>query len=83
MLFLLFHLGKDRYVLEAGRVVKVLPMVDLKKIPEAPRGVAGIFNYHGQPVPAVDLSELTLGQPAGERLSTRIILIHYPDESGL
>ena len=82
MLFLLFHLGKDRYVLEAGRVVKVLPLVDLKKIPEAPQGVAGIFNYHGQPVPAVDLSELTLGQPAGERLSTRIILIHYPDESG-
>ncbi len=27
-------------------------------------------------------SELTLGQPASERLSTRIILIHYPDESG-
>ena len=75
-------IGKDRYVLEAGRVVKVLPLVDLKKIPEAPRGVAGIFNYHGQPVPAVDLSELTLGRPAGERLSTRIILIHYPDESG-
>ncbi len=27
------------YVLEAGRVVKVLPLVDLKKIPEAPRGL--------------------------------------------
>jgi chemotaxis-related protein WspB len=82
MLFVLFHLGKDRYVLEARRVLKVLPLVDLKKIPEAPRGVAGIFNYNGQPVPAIDLSELTLGQTAGERLSTRIILIHYPDETG-
>jgi len=82
MLFLLFQLGKDRYVLEAARVLEVLPMLDLKQIPEAPKGVAGIFNYHGQPVPAIDLSELTLGRPAGERLSTRIILINYPDETG-
>jgi chemotaxis-related protein WspB len=28
------------------------------------------------------LSELTLGHPAAERLSTRIILVNYPDESG-
>ncbi len=82
MMFLLFHLGKDRYVLEAARVIEVLPMLDLKQIPEAPKGVAGIFNYHGRPVPAIDLSELTLGRPAGERLSTRIILINYPDETG-
>lgn len=82
MLFLLFQLGKDRYVLEATRVIEVLPLLDLKQIPEAPKGVAGIFNYHGKPVPAIDLSELTLGHPAGERLSTRIILINYPDETG-
>jgi chemotaxis-related protein WspB len=82
MMFLLFQLGNDRYVLEAARVIEVLPMLDLKKIPEAPKGVAGIFNYHGQPVPAIDLSELTYDHPAGERMSTRIILINYPDESG-
>ncbi len=36
MLFLLFQLGKDRYVLEAARVIEVLPLMDLKQIPEAP-----------------------------------------------
>lgn len=82
MLFLLFKLGKDRYVLEASRVVEVLPLLELKEIPQAPKGVAGIFNYHGKPVPTIDLSELTMGRPAGERLSTRIILINYPDETG-
>ena len=82
MLFLLFQLGKDRYAIEARRVLKVVPLMELKRIPSAPRGVAGIFNYHGRPVPAVDLSELTLGQPAPERLSTRIIVIQYPDEAG-
>ena len=81
-MFLLFHLGKDRYVLEARHVIEVLPLLELKKIPEAPRGVAGMFSYRGRPVPAIDLNELTLGQPAAQCLSTRIIIINYPDESG-
>ena len=70
MLYLLFQIGKDRYAIEARHAVEVLPFVDLEKIPQAlsapsapsqrPRGVAGIFNYRGQPVVAVDLCELTL-----------------------
>jgi chemotaxis-related protein WspB len=82
MLFLLFQLGHDRYVLEARRVVEVLPLLALKQIPQAPRGVAGLFNYRGRPVPAVDLSELTLGQPARQSMSTRIIVVNYPDGAG-
>jgi chemotaxis-related protein WspB len=82
MLFLLFQLGNDRYALQASRVLEVLPLVELRKIPDAPKGVAGIFNYRGRPVPAVDLSELTLGKPSDPRLSTRIIVVNYPDEQG-
>ena len=82
MLFLLFQLGKDRYALEASRVVEVLPLLEMKQLPQAPKGVAGIFNYRGRPVPAVDLSALTLGQPASERFSTRIIIVNYPDHRG-
>lgn len=82
MLFLIFQLGKERYALEANRVVEVVPLVELKKIPGAPQGVAGIFNYRGRPVPAVDLSALTLGEPARDCLSTRIIVINYPDHAG-
>jgi len=82
MLFLLFQLGKDRYALEARRVVEVVPLLELKQLPQAPKGVAGIFNYRGQPVPAVDMSELTLGNPAAERFSTRMIVVHHPDSSG-
>jgi chemotaxis-related protein WspB len=82
VLFLLFQLGNDRYVLDASRVVEVLPLLELKQIPQAPKGVAGLFNYRGQPVPAVDLSQLTLDQPAGQRLSTRIIVVNYPGQTG-
>jgi chemotaxis-related protein WspB len=82
VLFLLFQLGSDRYALDVSRVVEVLPLLQLKKIPQAPRGVAGIFNYRGQPVPAVDLCELILGRAAQERLNTRIILVNYADDAG-
>ena len=82
MLFLLLQLGNDRYALEASRVVEVVPLLAIKRLPRAPKGLAGIFNYRGRPVPAIDLCELTLGQPARERLSTRIIIVNYRDEHG-
>lgn len=82
MLFLLFQIGNDRYALEARQAVEVIPFVALKKIPHAPRGVAGVFNYRGRPVPAVDLCELTFGRPARELLSTRIIVVNFPDAAG-
>ncbi len=78
MLFLVFQIGRDRYALEAKRVVQVLPLLRLKCLPQAPKGVAGVFLYHGQAVPAVDLSELTLGKPAAELFSTRLIVLEYP-----
>jgi chemotaxis-related protein WspB len=82
VLFLLFHLGPDRYALDAGKVVEVLPLLQLTPLPQAPRGVAGLFNYRGQPVPAVDLGDLLLGQPASDRLTTRIILVNYHADDG-
>lgn len=82
MLFLLFQLGKDRYALDASQVAEVLPLVSFKEIPQSPPGVAGAFNFRGAPVPLIDLSQLTLNRPAQSRLSTRIILVHYPDGRG-
>jgi len=82
MLFLLFQLGNDRYALEAGQVAEVLPLVSLKQIPQAPPAVAGVFDFRGEPVPVVDLSQMARGCPARCRLSTRIILVHYPDGNG-
>ncbi|MBP9900697.1 MAG: chemotaxis protein CheW [Verrucomicrobiota bacterium] len=82
MLFVLFQLGQDRYALEARRVVEVLPLLALKRLPASPRGVAGVFVYRGQPVPALDLCELTLGRPAREQLSTRILLVQHRQTAG-
>jgi chemotaxis-related protein WspB len=82
MLFLIFQLGKDRYAVEADRVLEVLPLLDIKRLPQAPKGVAGIFNLRGRPVPAIDLNELAFGHPTRERLTTRIIVINHTDANG-
>jgi chemotaxis-related protein WspB len=78
MLFILFQIGRDRYALSARSIIEVLPLMNLKRVPCAPVGVAGVFNYRGAPVPVVDLNEMMLGEPAARRLSTRIILVIYP-----
>ena len=81
MLFILFQIGPDRYALSASGIIEVLPLTNLKRIPGAPTGVAGVLNYHGTPVPVIDLNEMTLAEPAARRLSTRIILVRYPLEA--
>lgn len=79
MLFLLFQLGSERYALDAGQIVAVLPRLGVKAIPHAPPAVAGLCQYRGVPVPVIDLSELALGRPSAKRLSTRIVLVQFPD----
>lgn len=82
MLFILFQLGTDRYALPAADLVEVLPLVTLKAIPGAPRGVAGLMDYRGAPVPVIDLSLLTFGVPAARRVSTRVLMARYPAGDG-
>ncbi|WAC28496.1 chemotaxis protein CheW [Ancylobacter sp. SL191] len=79
MLFLTFRIGKDRYVLDARQVEEVLPLVAAKALPGAPSGIAGLISYHGQPVPLLDLALLATGQPVAEVMSSRIILLRYPE----
>lgn len=82
MLLLVFQLGADRYALDVGPIVEVLPLVSFRPIPQAPRGVLGVINYHGGPVPLVDLADLALGKPSRLRMSTRIILVNYVEPGG-
>jgi chemotaxis-related protein WspB len=82
LLFLVFHVGHDRYVLDAAQVIEVLPLVVFKRIPLSPPGVVGAFAYHGAPVPAIDLSQVMVGRASRHRLSTRIVLVRYPDVRG-
>ena len=83
MVYLLFQIGADRYALEAAGIAAVEPLVRWKRIPQAAAGVAGVVDYHGQPVPVVDLSAMALGQPAQASLSTRLVLVQYRCSDGV
>lgn len=82
MMYILFSIGDDRYALDSSHVVEVVPRVELWPVPKAPPYVAGLFRYRGQLVPVLDLCQLMKNQPCPVRLSTRILLVHYPDDDG-
>jgi chemotaxis-related protein WspB len=82
MMYILFSIGQDRYALDSSHVAEVVPRVELWQVPRAPTYVAGVFRYRGQLVPVLDLCQLMHGQPCPVRLSTRILLVHYPGPDG-
>jgi chemotaxis-related protein WspB len=82
MLFLVMTAGASRYAIDVAQVVEVVPFVHVTPVARAPAAVAGVITYRGAPVPVVDLPQLLAGRPAARRLSTRVILIHYPHAEG-
>ena len=82
MLLVLFHIGKERYAVDSGEVIEIVPLVQFRPIPRTPDYVAGLFLYRGQIVPVIDLCALAGVGPAKKLLSTRILLVRYPDADG-
>ncbi|MCJ1887653.1 chemotaxis protein CheW [Pseudomonas sp. LA21] len=76
-LYLQFRLGADRYALDVHDVIEVLPLPVLKRVPEAPAWVAGLYVNRGEPLPVIDLSQLAFGHSAPRRTSTRLVLVRY------
>ena len=82
MLVLLFQAGEQRYALDASRIREVMPLVNIRPVPFAPEGVAGVLDYRGAPAPVLDLSALLQHGHARSCLSTRLIVVDYPDATG-
>ena len=79
---LIFYIGNDRYALDTSHVVEVIPMVLVREVPQAPKYVAGVFNYRGTIVPTIDLCQLIKGSPSRSSLSTRIVMVNYRHADG-
>ncbi|WP_144143886.1 chemotaxis protein CheW [Paraburkholderia sp. BCC1884] len=81
MLFILFTLDSERYVIDATQVERLMPLTPQsppKAIPGAPSWVAGVLDHDGLPLPVIDLPALALGRPAAQLMSTRVVLVRYP-----
>lgn len=79
---LIFHIGNDRYGLRLGAIVRVLPLLELKQLPLAPEHVAGLMDFHGVPVPVIDLCRLAGAPPARAHFDTRIVIVDYLADDG-
>ncbi len=82
MKVLVFQIGPDRYGLPLALTARVLPVMEMKRVPLAPDFVAGLIDLHGAPVPVIDLSRLAGIVPDQVWHDTRIILVHYPAAAG-
>ncbi|MFL9885112.1 chemotaxis protein CheW [Paraburkholderia agricolaris] len=81
MLFILFTLDSERYVIDATQVERLMPLTPQsppKTIPGAPSWVAGVLDHEDAPLPVIDLPALALGRPAAQLMSTRVVLVRYP-----
>lgn len=76
-LFLVFRIGGQRFALDTREIAEVLPRLPLKPIARTPDWVAGVLAHRGTLVPVIDISALSFGQPAPQRTSTRLVLVHY------
>jgi len=80
---LIFHIGPDRYGLRLRSIVRVLPLLELKRLPLAPDSVAGLMDFHGRSVPVIDLCRLSGVAPAREHFDTRIVVVDYVAPDGV
>lgn len=82
MLFLVFHIGDQRFALKAKVIEEITPLVELGKIPKVVPYIAGIFHYRGAMIPVIDLCQLLENRSSMAKVSTRIVVIRFSDKNG-
>ena len=79
--FLAFQVAQQRFALPLKKVQRVLRMVALIPVPEAPDVIVGLINIHGQVMPVISLrARLGLGTPCAD-VNDRIVLIKTGDRT--
>lgn len=74
-MLLLFEIEENLYAIDTAQVVEIVPLVLIRKVLAAPNHIAGVFNYHGRILPAIDLCQLIRGTPCQVSYSTRIVIV--------
>lgn len=77
MLFLLFQIGNDRYVIEGNKIIEIIPNLKIKPVLKAPDYVTGLLNYRGEVIPVIDINKLCIDKFTSSSLSSRIVIIKY------
>jgi purine-binding chemotaxis protein CheW len=80
--YLSFHLGREEFAIQVGRVREIMGVQDITAVPQTPAHVRGVINLRGKVVPVVDL-RLKFGLPEMEYSQrTCIIVVQVVGEAG-
>ncbi len=85
MLAIVFSAGHLSYAIAAQNVVRVLPLTELRAVPQAPDGVIGLLHYDNALLATVDLRLLLESTPCIRALSSRLIIVKItsPDRTAV
>ncbi len=73
--FLIFTLRGDRYAMNVSDLSEVMETPPTFPIPKAPKTFLGVMNFHGTPMPVLDLASFLHGEPP-ENTGRILILDH-------
>lgn len=74
--FVVFKLGDEEYGVDILQVKTIERIMNITRVPKAPKFVEGVINLRGEVVPVIDLRK-RFDLPAKERTdSTRIIIVN-------
>jgi purine-binding chemotaxis protein CheW len=80
-LFVGFRVDQHLYALPLDRVDRVLRMVAITPVPEAPRWVPGVIDMHGRVVPVVDLRRRLECPSKVVALDDRLLIVRTNDQT--
>lgn len=77
--FICFHLADSNFGINIDDVLEVNKMLDITRVPKAPKFIEGLINLRGEVVPVVDLKRRLGLEKADYASLARIIVINVED----
>ena len=74
-----FRLGAQFYALPIEPIRQIIEMVTITPVPQVKDTIEGVINFHGAPVPVIDLRKQLALPPIPLQLHTPIILVNLTD----
>ncbi len=71
-----FNIGSEEYGIEILKVQEINRMVEITKVPQAPRFVEGVINLRGKVIPVIDLRKRFNLEVRPYDKSTRIVVVN-------
>lgn len=60
--FLVFTVNKQQYGVRIDEMIAIQPLPNITSVPGSPEAVKGIFAFHGELIPVIDLSLMYQGE---------------------